>query len=232
MRDYMNETGLMSLIRHAAVDVWRANRDRHEPDELYDDAFTLSVVSTRNLANRLFEQISSDKGWPAKGVSVLRQSSTTVVGLRGVDLRFVKAPHRTGRRPNFDTDFDWARSEFRFAAAMRNRAAYHPPPARADHASLFEIEQADAPEAAARCRDAFVVWAAELESGLTAGWLGLPTTSADRWLAVLPLWWDEQRISAAANDILPNDAGRDPRGSAPPVPDIRLKHRRGQGIAQ
>lgn len=162
------------------------------------------------------------------GVRASREHTATVLHVSGLDIRFVKASHRAGRRPSFVTDFDWHNREARQAAAARNHATYGLPARRPDMETLFEVDQPGAEQAAQRCRDVFLVWGAELTSGLTAGWLGLPTTSADRWLAVTPLWWDKPSLAALTNDSSGPLPGDGPAfGDKPaPMPAITLKLRR------
>lgn len=189
--------GLDALVHEAVEDVWRANRARHEPEELFDDAFTLGLLSSRNLANRLFATVNGDSALRCAGASATRDFMATVLHVGGFDIRLVKTPHLAARKPNFVSSFDWTESESRLAAASRNHEAYAPPIRRPEMSPLFEMEHSDAAETVRGCKDAFLVWGAEYASGLTAGWLGIPTTTQDRWLAVVPLWWDEPRPHAS-----------------------------------
>lgn len=197
MQQAVVAVGLDALVHEAVEDVWRANRARHEPEELFDDAFTLSLLSTRNLANRLFATVNGDGTLRRAGVSATRDFMATVLHVEGLDIRLVKTPHLAARKPNFISSFDWTESKSKLAAARRNHEVYAPPVRRPEMSPLFEIEHPDAAETVRGCKDAFLVWGAEYESGLTAGWLGIPTTAQDRWLAVAPLWWDEPRPHAS-----------------------------------
>jgi hypothetical protein len=234
IRGSLVKVGLIDFAHEAAVEVWRANRDRHEPEELFDNSLTLGVQSTINLANRVFAHVSGSARWLSAGVRASRKHTATVLHVGGLDVRLVKAPHRAARRPNFVTDFDWHNREARQAAAARNHASYGPPARRPNMETLFEVDHPGARQAAQWCRDVFLVWGAELTSGLTAGWLGLPTTSADRWLAVTPLWWDEPSSAAVITDNNSPLPGDGPAfGDKPaPKPSITLKPRRKEGNAQ
>ena len=197
MQQTVVAAGLDVLVHEAVKDVWRANRARHEPEELFDDAFTLSLLSTRNLANRLFSTVNRDSALRRAGASATRDFMATVLHVGGVDIRLVKTPHLAARKPNFISSFDWKESESRLAAASRNHEAYAPSVRRPEMSPLFEMEHPNAAEFVRGCKDAFLIWGADFESGLTAGWLGIPTTTQDRWLAVSPLWWDEPRPHAS-----------------------------------
>jgi len=70
-----------------------------------------------------------------------------------------------------------------------------------------------------------VLWAAELETGLTAGWLGLPTVGADSWLAVSPLWWDRPAVDDTVTTA--PDVAKHALSGELPVPSLKLKPRRG-----
>ncbi|SDZ10353.1 hypothetical protein SAMN05216215_104678 [Saccharopolyspora shandongensis] len=155
----------------------------------------------------------------------------TVLHSSGVDIRLVKAPHSAGRRPSFVGDFDWDDTEARRAAANRNSAAYAPAPRQPGMDALFEVEYPGAEQAVLACRDVFIVWGAELDSGLTAGWLGLPAMNANHWLAVTQLWWDEPTPGQATIigiEPRPNDDST--FGHRPvPAPSIKLKPRHAEG---
>ncbi|MBK0419024.1 hypothetical protein JD276_08245 [Leucobacter sp. CSA1] len=224
------DVSLDVLVQEAVKEVWSANRARHEPEELFDDAFTLSTVSSRNLANRLYTTVNRDSGLRRAGVSATRDFAATVLRVGAFDIRLVKTPHLAARKPDFVSSFDWRDSESRLAAAARNHGAYSPPIRRPEMSPLFEIEQIDASESVRGCRDAFLVWGAEYESELTAGWLGLPTTTPDRWLAVAPLWWDEP--ASRTTKFEDADASTENVGFADqpePVPNISLKVRKIEG---
>lgn len=232
MQHALTQRSVDALVHRAAVDVWRANRERHEPDELFDDAFTLSVLSSRNLANRLFAKVSESKVWREVGVTSSRDFTSTVLHIDGFDVRLVKTPHSAGRKPNFVSDFDWSGSDSRLSAAARNHDAYSPSLRRPEIPPLFEIEKPDASSAVLGCKDAFLVWGADLSSGLTAGWLGIPTTTQDRWLAVTSLWWDGPSSSTVkeSTDGNPLNSRRfDERPAL--VPSITLKPRQAEGTA-
>lgn len=230
MQQTLRASGVTDLIHDAVIDVWRANRARHEPEELFDDTFTLSMLSSRNLANRLFATINGSSSWRRAGVTASRDFAATVVHVDHVDLRLVKTPHSAARTPNFVADFDWTDSDSRLAAATRNQNAYSPPPRRPEMAPLFDMEPPNASSAVLACRDAFLVWGADLSAGLTAGWVGIPTTSRERWLAVAPVWWDEASSNAADRSVVtdaPQSSGFEDRPV--PVPSLTLKTRRDEG---
>ncbi|NED96103.1 hypothetical protein G1H11_12370 [Phytoactinopolyspora alkaliphila] len=234
IRASLVEVGVVDLVRREAIEVWRANRERYEPDELHDDAFTLGVLSSRNLSNRILDQVGRSESWRAAGVSAAREFTGTVVRTPSADVRLVKAPHSTGREPVFRADFEWNSSESRLAAAARNRAVYPVPPRQPGAEPLFELNVPGAAQAVKGCRDAFLVWGAEIENGLTAGWLGLPTTSSDRWIAVIPAWWDE----ASAPGVAYEEDGSAPNSEAgfgarpAPVPTITLKRVDAEGFGR
>lgn len=147
------------------------------------------------------------------------------------DVRLVKAPFRSGRRPNFEVDFDWSDSEGRQAAALRNHAAYNPPSRNPQAEPLFGFPLPNAADAVTQCREVFLVWGAELRTGLTAGWLGLPTASGQRWIAVTPVWWDEPPAQdSSTSGEGPGSYDGSTFGDKPaPVPALALKPRRQEG---
>lgn len=231
LRTSFAEAGLIDFVQAAAAEVWRINRERHEPVEAHDDAFTLSVLSSRNLANRLLAEVPHSAVLRASGVVASKEFGSTVLHTPRADVRLVKAPFGSGRHPSFEADFDWSDSEGRQAAALRNHAAYDPPSRDPQAEPLFELPLPNAAEAVTHCREVFLVWGAELRTGLTAGWLGLPTASAQRWIAVTPVWWDEPlaQDSSTSGEGRGSDDGS-PFGDKPaPVPSLTLKPRRQEG---
>jgi hypothetical protein len=229
----MNAIGFTDLVSLSTADAWRANRERYEPEDLYDDPFTLGVLTSRNLSNRLFAEVSREQErWSSVGLTATRESSTTVLRMDGVEFRFVKVPHRMTRDPDFDSAFGWDRSELRLNAATRNQSVYDPP----SSAALFEIGDMDPARAVQKCRDVFIVWGADLKSGLTGGWLGLPTirSAGSPWLAVTQLWWDAEAVAdgQSAAIVATDSEVNDFRSQSIPVPTLRLKSQRVTGSGQ
>ncbi|RJQ76685.1 hypothetical protein D5S17_17640 [Pseudonocardiaceae bacterium YIM PH 21723] len=202
----LDRTGLIEFVHEAAQDVWRANLGRYQ-DDLFDDSFTLSMLSTRNLSNRLATRIEDDPRWVARGVRATKEHGFVVLHVDGLDIRLVKVPHKANRKPSFSADFDWVDSDARLAAARRNTFTY-PVAARLPQLEpLFEVEQPAVDEhGVLACRDVFLVWGAERDLPATAGWLGLPTTNDDRWISVLPLWWDAAEPQAVTPRWYPKSA--------------------------
>lgn len=231
VRERLRDRGLLDYLHRAVREVWRSNLDRHEPDELYDDALTLGLVSARNLANKTRAEVRASEGSTLAGVRVTLERNATVLHVDGVDVRMVKAPLKSGRHPSFDSDFRWTDTEGRRAAARRNFEAHRPDLELS--LPLFETEPEDPAVTVTRCRDIFLVWGGELGSGLTAGWLGLPVPGPQRFLAVVSAWWDERprSIEPVPEPATPADGmafGNQPA----PTPVISLKPRRAEGNAQ
>jgi hypothetical protein len=229
-RGKLSEIGLIDFLRGEVKAVWTANRDRHEPEELFDDSWTLASQSSRNLANRLHTRVQGDARWGSAGVSASKEHHATVLHVPGSELRMVKVPARAGRRPGFTSDFEWLRGA-RLDAAERNNAVCGALAPMLGMASLFEVEQPQGKHPVRACRDVFVVWAGDPASGLTAGWLGLPTTGQDRWLAVVPAWWDEPKSTSMNTDrTTPQSDGVPSFGNGTaPTPTVTLKPQAGKG---
>lgn len=193
------DKGFVKLAQEAAADTWRANRERYEPEVLFDDATTLGLQSSRNFSNRMLSYLASEKRLSHSDVSAVREQGAVVVKAAGFDLRFVKAPMSSGRQPDFDTDFDWSVSATRRSAAVRNARSYTAPPRESNMDPLFLLVHPEAVKQVRQCSDVFLIWGGDMESGLTGGWLGLPTVSATSWLAVRQVWWDEDGRAIAAS---------------------------------
>jgi hypothetical protein len=230
IRRDLDSTGLTNALKTAATEVWHANRDRFEPDELFDDNLTLSFLSSRNLANRVRNEIDKGPEWRTQECSTTRNNGTLVVRLKTVQIQIVKAPHSCGRGPNFLADFTWTKSESRSAAAARNDAAF----SAYTQPTLWDETSTTSVNGFARCSDVFVIWAADLSSGLTAGWLGLPSVRTDRlpWLGVTPLWWDDVDPAARREPAISPTDRREETTNLIPVPSLRLKPSREDRQAQ
>jgi hypothetical protein len=98
IRDKLSEVGLIDFLRGQVIAVWTANRDRHEPEELFDDSWTLASQSSRNLANRVHALVQGDDQWQSAGVSASKEHNASVLHVPGVEIRMVKVPTRAGRR--------------------------------------------------------------------------------------------------------------------------------------
>lgn len=233
MRDALEEFGLIKFVRRGVIEGWRANLDRYDPDGLFDDPFTLGVTSSRNLINRLAREIPRDAGLRATGVVARPELNSLVLRTPGgVDLRLAKVPHASGRDPDFVSDFDWDETAGRRAAAERNLAAYPcPSPPDVSTIPLFQSPLPRAAELVKQCRDAFLIWGASSDSSLTAGWLGLPTMSASRFIAVVDLWRDAS-TAATEHDRSTGPApavGTTFESGEVPVPVIGIKRTRQPG---
>ncbi|MEV6908518.1 hypothetical protein [Amycolatopsis sp. NPDC051071] len=226
----LSEIGLTDFLRGKVRAVWTANRDRHEPEELGDDSWTLASQSSRNLANLVHADVEGDSQWRSVGVSATKEHNAAVLHVLGAELRLVKVPAQAGRRPGFASDFEW-REGARLDAAERNNAVCGALAPMLGMASLFEVERPQGEHPVRACRDVFVVWAGDPASGLTSGWLGLPTTGPDRWLAVVLAWRDEPQPTSVNTDKTtpqPGDVPSFGNGTAP-KPAVTLKPQVGKG---
>ena len=101
IRRDLDSTGLIGALRTATTEVWHANRDRFEPDELFDDNLTLSFVSSRNLANRLRSEIDTNPQWRTRECTATRNNGTLVLKHKAVQIQLVKSPHSLRPRTEF-----------------------------------------------------------------------------------------------------------------------------------
>lgn len=219
----MRRLGMVDVLHEATVRSWAANCARFDPEHLYDDARTLGFTASSNLANRVYDEVGVRRLLP--GVTAHQDYTAVVVTWEGWRLRLVKAPAARARQPRFAADFNWHTRETRLAAAQRNAAAYRPPSRELGSDPLFELPMPDAAGQVKGCRDLFLLWGGEITTQLTAGWVGLPTTDVNRWLAVAPLWWDRPQSGSGVTIPRPDDAPVVSFGDEAPVPTIRLKPR-------
>ena len=189
-RTQYGDAGVIKFIREVVTETWRANRERWSPKAHFDDTNTLGYQTSRNVTNRMLSTVGDSDVAPS--VHVETELGVVVLHLSGLRLRVVKAPIEAGIVPDFGADFDWSTSATREAAARRNSNSYFP----LDGAELsFTFETDPRPthrRRVDRCRDLFLIWAADLTADGTTGWLGLPRLGDEPWMGTLPLWSDDE----------------------------------------
>lgn len=227
MKNRAVNAGFVEAARPAVRELWRANLDRYEPKELFDDARTLGFSASINVTNRLFAELGPQGPRRSPEMFATWELQTVVLHVGDVAIRSVKTPGSRGRKPRFATDFNWEEREGRASAAARN-AAQVDLPVRIEGASpLFEVEVPDARAKLAACRDAFFVWGGDSD-GRTAGWIGIPTVGRASWLAVDDLWFDDDLLESAIPDRPTPGGDRTFTELASPEPEIRLKRSSGE----
>lgn len=183
--------GVIDVVRQVVQTTWEANLGRWSPSEHFDDTNTLGYQTSRNVNNRLTAVLQGSND-VAPGVFAETESGIAIIRCGNYRLRVVKAPIESGVSPDFQADFDWSGSLSRSSAARRNQAVYHPL-----HGEDWTLTYDSDPRPAHRrrvdvCHDVFLIWAAELVSTRTLGWLGLPTLGDLPWMGVSSLWCDAE----------------------------------------
>jgi hypothetical protein len=209
----LRDVGVVEWFQRTITDVWRINTARFEPDALGDTARAFGILSSDNIQQRTLVAARSEcPPWQRDEVQVRNPEGSLLVSTYSFDLHVVKAPSTLSRVPAWEQDFNWtSKSQTRLKAAIRNAARLAPVLGSENQFALFDqYPQANAHLAVEACRDLFVVWSGELETGLTAGWLGMPRLGASSWLAVQPLWWDEPNLRA---DTRTNEGSNERAGS-------------------
>jgi hypothetical protein len=225
----LEATGLTSLIEEWARFTFRTNLARHEPVELFDDSSTLGFVSSKNLTGRLMSILRKSGTGPLDGVVASMVDNTIEITFGQITLHIIKAPSSPRREPNW-MSFTWSERPTRYFAARRNAQSYNAPHAESSIEPLFE--DTDFPVTGLEgCTDVFLVWSGDETTGLTGGWLGLPTAGPATWLAVQRLWWDEIEPPKSTVDV-PGDPVAPADGflsREPATPIIGLKRDRATG---
>lgn len=222
--DRWNSTGLTRHMASLVREVWTTNLERFEPDELGDNARTLGFQCSENLCARTERRIRGDEHeavhWNLPGLTVSRPNGAMRICVGGDRVFLMKAPMEVSRQPRWDA-MSWdGESATRQALAERNSRALggFSTPAEGQ-GELFGLGAEDA-----YVDSYLMVWAGEISSGLTAGWLTIPILGELPFAAVTPLWWDE--IEGTPAGIRP----RRPDGPsfeqvASTTPKLRLKPR-------
>ncbi|MGH3972042.1 MAG: hypothetical protein ACRDS9_01755 [Pseudonocardiaceae bacterium] len=217
--------GLVRLWHTLARGVAAFNVDRHEPD-LGDDLMSLGVTMSVNFRNRAIRRAQghaaerAEDHWRVDGLRVGTKHNSLVMTLGGRQFFVMKAPVVLGRKVTLGSSLSgWDSSDLRGDAAARNSAALDG--FRSDHlgqAALFSNDTRLAP-----LNDFMLVWSADPESALTAGYLGVPIQGARPFAALTQLWWDETSTTGAREPVAPTG----PSFDSMPVtqPHVQLRSR-------
>lgn len=218
------ETGVLALFERLVAETWRYNCQRYEPAEAGDTPRSLGVTASENLRVRVLREINDlTSGWAERGVLATSPDNALRVHARGVDVRQMKAPGSEVRLPRWE-EFNWtSESESRFSSAEANTRAYGIPPAPAGQEVIPGLLPPGDPSV---LRHVLLVWSGEIETGYTAGWLGLPVIGEHPWLAVQELWWHEGGLARPVRGVRGTTSSPETFAERPqPVPLIFLKPR-------
>lgn len=195
-------------LRALVQDVWAKNLDRYEPDELGDTPRGLGIQCSENLRELAVRRSVGDvreaieDHWKLGDLVVSTPQSVLTLTFGARRLVPMKVPMAHGRVPQFNNFRDWEyQSECRNAMAQRNSAALGGlNTADLDQPMLF-AETYDT----SVVRDFILLWAGDLNSPLTAGYIAVPAKGPVPFAASTRLWWDDA-------DVAPHGARRAPGG--------------------
>lgn len=222
--------GITGRLHGLIGEVWQRNLERYEPEELGDDSQTLGGTSSRNIANRVERLVQSSSGhevepWDIPGLTAARPYGALRLDYAGLHFHLMKSPMAQGRSPKWATYPQWsALSEVRTEAARANSMAMGGlRTAAPGQDSLPDLPLIDV---TSPIRHYVFVWAAEIRSPATSGWLGVPMLGERAFAAIRPLWTDpEEGTSAAVQPSSPTGPNFDERATE--VPALTLKPRSG-----
>lgn len=218
--DAVTACDLNERLHSLITETWQANLGRYEPDELGDDPQTLGNTCARNIANRAEGLVLGNRErdverWDIAGLSAARPHGALRLDFAGRHFHIMKAPMRHGRRPHWEKFDPWTRSsEVREDAARANTMALHGYRTAAPGQDALPVSTLPFAFAAREVHlPHFVfVWAADIDSPGTSGWLGVPALGEQSFAAVHPLWSDP-------DDYVPSGTRR--RGPTGPSFDER-----------
>lgn len=226
--ELVTSAGLVARLNSLVTEVWQTNLARYEPDELGDDPQTLGGTCAKNIANRVERLVraSSDyetEPWDVPGLSVTRPHGALRLDYAGRHFHIMKSPMVHGRSPRWEALPQWTTSsEVREEAARANTMAL------AGHRTAAPGQD---PLVHLPFADGFphvphfvFVWAAEIDSSATSGWLCVPALGEQPFAAIRPLWADpESTVPTGTRRTAPTGPNFDERTSG--VPALVLKPR-------
>ncbi|MFH5208605.1 hypothetical protein ACHIPZ_10395 [Antrihabitans sp. NCIMB 15449] len=224
-------SGLTDAWRTLIQDVYSANLDRYEPDELGDTPLTLGIQCSDNLKTRAIRRFAlednepTDRHWHIDGLHVSSPGNTLTFSLGSTRVVTMKTPFSAGRTPLWDHIGDWEQdSQIRLSIATENSRvlAYQTHPTSAF--TLFP--HSGCPGVV---RNYMLLWAGEPDSPSTAGWLGIPVLGDSAFIARKQLWWDEVPTQIPTKTRSNRGPHFDERRAA--APEVTLKQRRRDGQA-
>jgi len=236
--DAVTTCGLTEHLHRLVTEAWHANLARYEPDELGDDPQTLGNTCARNIANRaeglvLGNRESEVERWDVEGLSASRPHGALRLDYAGRHFHIMKAPMRHGRRPQWAKFDPWTRSsDVREDAARANTTALHGYRTAAPGQEPLPAAILPLPSAAAEVHlPHFVfVWAADIDSPGTSGWLGVPSLGEQPFAAVHPLWSDpDDYLPGGTRRSAPTGPSFDERATSAPALTLKPRtSRKGQ----
>lgn len=230
--DAVTSSGLSDRLHALVSEVWQVNLGRYEPEELGDDPQTLGVTCAKNIANRAEGLVLGNRDhevepWGIPGLGATRPHGALRLHLAGRQFHIMKAPMGHGRRPQWDRFAPWSHSsEVREDAARANTMALHgyrtaAPGQDALPASTLPLE---VPDGRLQLPHFVFVWAADIDSVGTSGWLGVPSLGEQPFAAVDVLWSDsEDQAVSGTRRTQPTGPSFDER--ATDIPALTLKPR-------
>lgn len=220
--------GVPAVMGKLVGGVFRRNLERHEPTENGDTAQGLAwlcAINISQLAHRHYADPDATRSGQVR--AALPDPNSLVVRACGVTLRVRKAPGDT-LHPAWSA-FTWHEADGvgRHLAAAANTAVYCPTESDQDRRSATldtgELWPLEDPTA---LQHVVLTWAGEMDTGLTAGWLGFPCTGTPSWFAVTPLWRDEPGAGTVPADSGPVSDDSSDNFADQREPNIQLKLRR------
>lgn len=227
-----SDSGLVTAWRGLVRDVYSANLDRYEPDELGDTAMTLGIQCAENLKTRAIRRFRRDDlepddvHWDIDGLRVWTPRNVLTFNSGNARVVTMKVPFAEGRSPRWDRIGDWDQdSQIRLAIATENsRVLRYRTHAESD--GLFP--HTGAPGVV---RNYMMLWAGEADAALTAGWLGVPVLGDTPFIARKQLWWDDEPHTRITARTTPDRGPTfDERPAA--TPEVTLKRQPQQGQPQ
>lgn len=223
--------GVPTVMRQLIGAVFRRNLARYEPSEFGDTTQGLALMCAINIS-QLVPRYYADRDATAVGPvrATLPESNFLVVQACGIQLRVRKSPGDT-LNPRWSA-FSWQENDGvgRHQAAEANTSAYRPTasdqdgrPATLDQGTLFALDDPTA------LRQVVLAWAGDMDTGLTAGWLGFPCTGTPSWFAVTPLWREEPGADTRPADLGPTPLTPPGSYTDQPEPSVNIGLRRPTG---
>ena len=192
----LRATGLVELVERTVAAVWERNVERYDAAVAGDTPTSLGIMSAENLRELLLREDDEE----CRDMRILSSHQTLTICVGGLSILLMKAADRR-LDPDGPAELDWTSTRWDTASDVRRHAAetnarLYEPRVREQAGQLWwpGLTSSDGPHHdPTALRHLMIVWAGDVVTSTTSGWLAVPyagpgVVAATPWLAATVLW--------------------------------------------